>query len=234
MLRILEIGCGQGFHCAMLAQNKSNHVVGIDISEENISTAKKRYPKVDYRLMDVENLTFEDQYFDAIYALDVLEHVDNLNRVIVECNRVLKKGGKFIINVPAEESEKWLLKLRPTYFDEIHHVRIFKNSEFELENLLNGFYLIKKQPMGFIQHFELYWMFRRINKTSTQLGIGTWRDSMMSILIHIMVINFEPVVLKTPLKWIPIWIFTLPVGIFVNYVGNKTFPKSFYYEFVKL
>jgi hypothetical protein len=39
--------------------------------------------------------------------------------------------------------------------------------------------------------------------------------------------------LKTPLKYIPLWIITLPIGWLINSVGNMYFPKSFYYEFIK-
>lgn len=234
MKNILEIGCGQGFNSYLLS--KSNKVVGIDLSEDDLSTARKRYPGIDFRIMDSGKLTFDNGQFDEVYAIDILEHVDDLNGTLSECARVLKKGGKFIINVPAEKSEAWLLMLRPTYFQEIHHVRVFKNAKDELEIVLRklNFELTKKKPRGFLQHIELYWLFTQTKKSNTQLGIGNWRDTKMSMVIHLGLLYFDPGVLKTPLRYIPIWIVTVPIGFLVSFFGNTAFPKSFYYEFVKI
>jgi len=51
--------------------------------------------------------------------------------------------------------------------------------------------------------------------------------------LHAIMLYFDPLVLKTPLVYFPIWIITLPVGAIINYFGNIFFPKSFYYEFIK-
>jgi SAM-dependent methyltransferase len=167
--------------------------------------------------------------------MDILEHVDNLDLVLTQCARVVKKGGKFIINVPAEKSEAWLLKIRPTYFKEIHHVRVFRNKQNELENILQNlnFKLVKKIPKGFLQHIDLYWLFVHTSDSNTQLGIGNWRDTKISMFIHLGLLFFSIEVFKTPLKWIPIWLITLPVGLLLSFFGNKIFPKSIYYEFFK-
>lgn len=232
--KILDIGCGQGFN--VYALSKKSQVIGVDLSEEDIKIARKRYGNLDFRVMDARALEFLDAFFDKIYAIDILEHVDDLNGVLTECCRVIKEGGKFIINVPAEKSEAWLLKIRPTYFKEIHHVRVFKNEENELENILRKFNLevVKKKPRGFLQHIDLYWLFTRTKKSSTQLGIGNWRDTKMSMAIHLVLLFFDFSILSTPLKWVPIWIITLPIGFSISFFGDKIFPKSFYYEFEKL
>ncbi|HRP59318.1 MAG TPA: class I SAM-dependent methyltransferase, partial [Vicingus sp.] len=120
MNKVLEIGCGQGFFSSVLAKKKNTTVVGIDLSKSDIEVAKGRYPQIDFKYMNAEKLKFQDKSFNEVYALDVLEHVDNLEKVVSEVSRVLKKGGIFHINVPAEKSEKWLISIRPTYFKEIH------------------------------------------------------------------------------------------------------------------
>ena len=234
MQKLIEIGCGEGFNSSVLQMKKNVLVTGVDLSEKNIKVAKERYPHINFLQMNVESLEFQEASFDEIYAMDILEHVDCLDSVIKECVRVLKVEGKFIINIPAEKSERWLLKIRPTYFHEIHHVRIFKHDD--LENLLSryGFIVKYKKPKGFLQHIELYYLFTRNNKSSdSQLGIGHWRDSIATKLIHSSLIFFDPIVLKTPLKYVPFWIITVPIGFVINYIGNKIFPKSWYYEFEK-
>lgn len=227
--RILDIGCGQGFNAHCLS--KHNDVVGIDISAEDIAIAKKRYPNVDYKIMDMASLEFKNNYFDRIYALDTLEHIDNLEKVITEVKRVLKPGGEFIVNIPYWKSERWLLRLRPTYFSEIHHVRVF--GEDELENLLSKkrFTLVKKKRAGFLNHVFQYYMFKRKVKSKKQLGIGNWQDSWKTKFLYITLIFFDTQLFKTPLKYIPLWVLTIPIGLVINFFGNFFMPKSLFYTF---
>lgn len=227
--KILDMGCGQGFNAYCLS--RSNDVIGIDISAEDIAIAKKRFPGIDYRIMDIENLQFENNYFDRIDALDILEHVDNFNKVIMEIKRVLKRQGEFIVNIPYWKSEQWLRKLRPAYFSEIHHVRVF--GEYEVENLLQkqGFMLLKKSRTGFLNHIFQYYMFKRAVKSKTQLGIGNWRDNWKTKFIFVSLMLFDIQLFKTPLKYFPLWIITLPIGLCVNGIGNIFFPKSLFYKF---
>ncbi|HVT00659.1 MAG TPA: methyltransferase domain-containing protein [Patescibacteria group bacterium] len=230
---ILEIGSGQGFNTYYLSKNKNNDVTGIDLSRRDIAISKKRYPGVKYIYMDAEKLKFKKNTFDEIYAMDILEHVDNLNKVLGEIARVLKPGGKFIVNIPYHRSEKWLLVVRPTFHKEIHHVRIF--GEKELETLLRKkkIRVVRKVKKDFLQHIELYVLFKRKIKSKTQLSIGSWRDTNFTKFVHLSLLYFHPTVVRTPLVYFPIWIITVPIGEGINYIGNKIFPRSVYYEFVK-
>lgn len=230
---ILEIGSGQGFYSSVLARDNDSKVYGIDISKKDILISKKRYKGPIYKVMNAEKLEFNSQYFDEVYALDILEHVDHLDKVLKETKRVLKTNGLFIVNIPYFKSEKWLLKIRPTFHKEIHHVRIFKKNELEKTMKKLGFCVIKKEPKDFLQHIELYVLFKRNIKSDTQLSIGSWRDNIFTITVHIAVLYFNPSVIKTPLIFLPIWIVTVPVGMVINHFGNKRFPRSLYYVFKK-
>lgn len=231
MNKALDIGCGRGFNVARLSKKFDS--TGIDLSEQNVALCKKRYPDMKFVVMDAGNIKFPDNYFSRVDAMDILEHVDNLRAVIKEVNRVMKKGGIFNINVPAEKSEHWLIKIRPNYHKEIHHVRIFKAGEMQknLESL--GFKMIKEQPRDFLQHIELYFMFKRNNKSSSQVSVGDWRDNIWTKILHVSILYFDKEILTTPLKFLPIWLVTIPMGFIVNSFGNKIFPKSMYYEFIK-
>jgi len=100
--RILEIGCGLGSYATSVAL-KGAKVSAIDISEYAIKEAKKRCNnenlKIDFRIMDAENLKFKDNEFDLVYGLAILHHL-NLKAVIPEIHRVLRKGGKAIFIEP--------------------------------------------------------------------------------------------------------------------------------------
>ena len=133
MKKLLEVGCGQGFNSYVLAKREDVTIIGIDISPEDIQISNNRYAylknNLNFLVMNAEKLKFKNESFDEVYALDVLEHVDNLKRVIDEMDRVLKVGGKFIINIPFYKSEEWLITLRPTYFKEINYIRVFLEND---------------------------------------------------------------------------------------------------------
>jgi 2-polyprenyl-3-methyl-5-hydroxy-6-metoxy-1,4-benzoquinol methylase len=231
--KILEIGCGQGFNTYILSKDKINTVTGIDLSNTDIKIAKKRYPGVDFRIMNAERLAFKGNKFDKVIALQILEHVDNLDKVLSEIARVLKLKGKLVASIPFHKSERWLLKVRPTYFKEIHHVRVFKYTELEKLCQDKRLIMIKKKRVGFLQHIELYLLFKRKISSNNQTSIGSWRDTFWTKTVHAVMLFFDPVCLQTPLKYFPIWIVTIPFGFIVNYLGNIFFPKSLDYEFIK-
>lgn len=232
MKNILEVGCGQGFHANTLV-SKNTSVTAIDISEKDVEISKTRYSGVNFLVMDSQKMEFENDSFDEVYAIDVLEHVDSLDTVLSEMARVTKKDGFLMVDVPYYKSEYWLLKIRPSYFEEIHHVRIFQ--ELELDGLLAGkMNLLQKKKIGFLQHMELFFMFKFGGRSGTQLGIGNWRDNIFTKILHVSVLYFDPVILKTGLIILPLWVVTLPIGYLINLIGNAHFPKTIRYKFIKI
>ncbi len=98
--RWLDIGCGCGVnvqHWCRLA----NHVVGLDVSPEALAFARTRAPQAEFIQGDAAALPFEDNQFDIVTALDVIEHLDDDLRALREMNRVLRPGGLAIVTVPA-------------------------------------------------------------------------------------------------------------------------------------
>lgn len=101
--KILEIGCGHGGKCLFYANNGALEVVGVDIDEDRLGYGKKlkeelKVSNVRFLNMDATNITFDDEYFDLIFAPDVFEHFINPDLVLRECRRLLKTGGKVIVN----------------------------------------------------------------------------------------------------------------------------------------
>lgn len=97
-LKILDVGCGTGANLEMLA--KFGDTTGVDVSEEALSLCKERgFENV--RSASAESLPFDDENFDFVTALDVVEHLDDDVTGLKEMNRVLKKDGKALFFVPA-------------------------------------------------------------------------------------------------------------------------------------
>ena len=92
-LKILDAGCGPGAALSYLSQ--FGDVIGVDISDEALKFAKKRGKVVKG---DISDLPFKEETFDAVVAMDLLEHVPNPKNVIQEASRVLKNGGFFFFH----------------------------------------------------------------------------------------------------------------------------------------
>ncbi len=96
---LLDIGCGGGIITEDMARQGFN-VTGIDISSASLATAKQHAIdnklSINYQQAAAEQLPFDNNSVDIITCCDVLEHVDDVNQVILEISRVLKPNGLFI------------------------------------------------------------------------------------------------------------------------------------------
>lgn len=95
-LRILDIGCGGGLLCEPLARLGAS-VVGADPSETNIAAARLHAERsgvtVDYRATTAEALADAGEKFDIVLAMEVIEHVADVNLFIARCTEMVKPGG---------------------------------------------------------------------------------------------------------------------------------------------
>jgi phosphatidylethanolamine/phosphatidyl-N-methylethanolamine N-methyltransferase len=97
--RILEVGVGTGL--SFDDYDASTEVTGIDLSEPMLARAQekaRRYPFVKHlAVMDAHDMSFADATFDCVVAQFVITLVANPERVLSECHRVVKPGGRIIL-----------------------------------------------------------------------------------------------------------------------------------------
>jgi 2-polyprenyl-6-hydroxyphenyl methylase / 3-demethylubiquinone-9 3-methyltransferase len=95
-LRILDIGCGGGILSEPLARLGAQ-MVGADPAEDNISVARAHAEgediAVDYRATTAEALAAAGERFDAVLAMEVVEHVLDVPQFIATCAEMVKPGG---------------------------------------------------------------------------------------------------------------------------------------------
>ena len=97
--KLLEIGCSQGELLSKFKDNKTWHAIGVDYGGAAIEYAQSQ--GLDAHLSDVESMRFSDGTFDAVVAIHMMEHVQNLNAFIREVHRVTKQGGYFFAVMPS-------------------------------------------------------------------------------------------------------------------------------------
>jgi SAM-dependent methyltransferase len=96
---VLDLGCGTGYTLSLLPEDV--HAVGLDMSRAAISYARTRAPRAELVQGSAYELPFDDASFDAVLALDVLEHLEEDTRALSEIQRVLAPNGVLIATVPA-------------------------------------------------------------------------------------------------------------------------------------
>ena len=105
--RVLDVGTGTGIIALDVAARlgPQGKVVGIDLSDGMLATASKKAlqkgleSRTEFLKMDAENLTFEDNSFDAALSLYALRHFPNPDRSVNEIFRVLKPGASIVAAV---------------------------------------------------------------------------------------------------------------------------------------
>ncbi|HJZ83405.1 MAG TPA: methyltransferase domain-containing protein [Pyrinomonadaceae bacterium] len=96
--RILDVGCGTGANLKMLGAH--GEVAGVDISQQALEFCRQRGLET-VRFGAAESLPYEDESFDLVTALDVIEHLDDDLTGLREIGRVLRPRGRLLLFVPA-------------------------------------------------------------------------------------------------------------------------------------
>ena len=137
-MSVLEVGCGTG---ALWLGNddlvdRCNKLVLSDLSEGMLKKAKENLGEksnVEYRIEDIQNLSYDDDAFDVVIANAMLYHVPDLPRGLREVRRVLKNSGVFYCatlgeNNFVEKLAEWF-RLSGEDFDPNHNFTMQNGAE---------------------------------------------------------------------------------------------------------
>ena len=101
-LTILEIGCGKGTLLLRLREWGAR-IVGCEVSDFMLTESRRLHGPLPIAQSDGVNFPYPDDCFDVVLSFDVLEHIPDTDRHLVEVKRVLKPGGCYLLQTP----NKW-------------------------------------------------------------------------------------------------------------------------------
>lgn len=113
--RILDLGCGFGWHCIYAAENDAASVVGVDISEKMLDEAKRKthYPNITYIRNSIEDYEYKKETFDVVISSLVFHYSPSFVDICAKVNMCLVPGGDFVFSVEhpiftAQGKQDWI------------------------------------------------------------------------------------------------------------------------------
>jgi len=136
-LKVLDVGCGLGGPCRMLADEYNCQTTGIDLSHEYIRTASSLSElvnlndKTTFIQGNATELPFDDQTFDVVWTQHVQMNIPNKNKFYSEISRVLKPDGYFLF-YEILRKEKGEINYPMPWASIADHSFLFKEDEMDL------------------------------------------------------------------------------------------------------
>jgi SAM-dependent methyltransferase len=99
--RVLDLGCGFGWHCRYARQRHARSVVGVDLSDKMLARARAITddPAIEYRNGAIEDIDFPNGTFDVVISSLAIHYVERFDLVCRKVDRCLVAGGAFTLSV---------------------------------------------------------------------------------------------------------------------------------------
>ncbi len=114
--RVLDLGCGFGWHCRYACEQGARSVVGVDLSEKMLQRARAETDdlRIAYRRCAIEDIDFADGQFDVVISSLALHYVSDFHVVCRNVSRWLILGSMFVLSVEhpvftAIAAQQWCL-----------------------------------------------------------------------------------------------------------------------------
>ena len=168
--KILDIGAGNGFIEEFLI-GKKVEIFGNDISGVAIRNLKTRFKGI-FRKESIYKMRYSGGTFDAIFALEVLEHIppSKIFKVLKKIKEILCKNGSFIVSIPTNEGlDK--MKTNPS-----GHVRTYTENLIRAELKIAGFKIVRLKTLYAFKSFY------SLKKISSKFLVNRWMPNDIIVL----------------------------------------------------
>jgi 2-polyprenyl-3-methyl-5-hydroxy-6-metoxy-1,4-benzoquinol methylase len=163
---VLDIGAGNGFLEELLSNNPKLNLFANDFSRDSIKNLRKRFYGT-FKVESVYTMKYPKRFFDAVFVLEVLEHIppSKIFNVLKKIRLFMKKGGILVVSVPTNEGLKGM-KTNPN-----GHVRDYTPGIIKAELEVSGF---KVNEITTLHAFkDLY----SLKKLLIKFGVNKWKPN---------------------------------------------------------
>ncbi|MEK7572931.1 MAG: class I SAM-dependent methyltransferase [Patescibacteria group bacterium] len=200
-IKILDIGCGQGDLAIYFAQ-RGAHVTGIDYSKDAITLAKQNLAKqkteikdrVLLVLMDASRVNFPENYFDAVLAVDVFEHLypEVLEPILKKISTILKKSGELLVHTEANKiylnfTHKWIVYPISSFLIAINKIftkKNYPNLSRDPRNDLHKIQHVNEPTYYYLSNLFKKFKFKgKIYPIVPYKSVLSWKDIVYNILV---------------------------------------------------
>lgn len=162
---VLDIASGSGYGTKFVSKT-AKKVYGVDISKESIEYSKAYFnaENIEYLVGDGKNIPIEDNKVDAIVSFETVEHIENYEKFLEECKRVLKPDGLLILSTPNDLE-----------FAEGNHFHLHEFTFKELKQLTEKYFKNNKS------YFQGTWIYTAL---FDRISISSEKRSMVDTYNH--------------------------------------------------
>ncbi|MBN2091300.1 methyltransferase domain-containing protein [candidate division KSB1 bacterium] len=177
--KILDLGCGDGYLSYLMAKEK-HQVTALDLSQNRLEKFKDLAAEfgIEQKIGDVKNTGLPDDTYQLIICSEVLEHIEEYEKLLEEAFRILKPGGQLIVSVPHDEPRKIITCphcLKQFYRN--GHINRFSRQSLSESLQEHGFQILKKKVI----RSKILNQFQYHLKLKYSLLLKFW-DSVLSFL----------------------------------------------------
>lgn len=169
--RVLDVGCGDGFHLGLLREygDVTWKIEGIDLDARAVAAARAR--GLDAHLGDLADVDLPANSYDVVYTLQTIEHVAHPERFLTDIHRLLKPGGRLVIVTDNTESPSFRC-FRRRYWGGYHfprHWNLFSKSSLSRLSDNAGFDVSRVDTIV----SPVNWVYS-VHNFLTDKGAATW------------------------------------------------------------
>ncbi|WP_395616630.1 class I SAM-dependent methyltransferase [Aquirufa sp.] len=159
--KVLDIGCGSGFFIN-LARQKGYDTYGVELNKDAVNYGKNEL-NLNIVNLDLESANFPSNFFDVVTCSQLLEHIAKPNDILLEINRILKKDGILMLEVPNFNGllvkfwkDKWsgfqpqwhIWQFKPKSLE-----KLLNKNQFEAIHIVCNQNIYTGQPINFYKRF---------------------------------------------------------------------------------